>query len=417
MKKRMVSRVVCLLVCITVITVAGTTYAKNASINDRQIATVSNNGIVWLQVNKPIPETSMLDTSWLHYDDGTCEYSYGLADGGYWIHEAIVLTPTELAGYTGAFVSLKVMHGDDLSSNYIAWIYKNVDHPSGDPLAQATVVATGTSPAINDWFYINFTTPYPFNQTDTVWIGVGWHQMNGYTSPIGFDMDTCAVGKSDWTWSSENGATWVELNDWGFPSSWGLWVGIGPFSDTTPPVTTITLTGTIQGGVYIDDVTATLHATDDMSGVNYTKYKIDNGEWDIYSAPVVIRGNGQHTIYYYSMDVAGNQETEKTTIFTIHYPILITINGGLGITMTIKNNGTTPVTNLSWNIDLTGGIILSGKNKHGTITSLGAGNETKVKDFVFGFSRKWHTVIVASAGGTNRNATGTVALLFVFGVK
>ncbi len=410
----MVSTVLCLLLCITVITVAGTTYANNASVNNRQITTESNNGIVWLQANKPIQETSMLDPSWIHYDDGTCEYSYGLVDGGYWLHEAIVLTPTELAGYTGAFVSLKVMHGDALSSDYVAWIYKSLNHPSGDPLTQATVVATGTSPAINDWFYINFTTPYPFNQNDTVWIGVGWDQTYGYSSPIGFDMDTCAVGKSDWTWSSENGAVWVELNDWGFPSSWGLWVSVGPASDTTPPVTTINLAGAMQGGFYITPVQVTLAATDDMSGVNYTMYKVDSGEWTTYTTPFVVSAEGTHIVSYHSVDKAGNIETTKTSPFTIKYPVKITIKGGLGVSATIQNNGTTAVTNMSWSIELNGGSILLGKSKTGTIATLAAGEIATVKDFIFGFGK---TTITVTAGSTEATATATVVLFFVIGVK
>ncbi|GAH74151.1 unnamed protein product, partial [marine sediment metagenome] len=49
--------------------------------------------------------------------------------------------------------------------------------------------------------------------------------------------------------------------------------------DTTPPVTTCALDGEKEGDVYISSVTVTLNATDDMSGVNYTMYCVDRGEW------------------------------------------------------------------------------------------------------------------------------------------
>jgi hypothetical protein len=187
----------------------------------------------------------------------------------------------------------------------------------------------------------------------------------------------------------------------------------GTGGDTVPPVTTCTLAGTMQGGVYITDVTATLTATDDNSGVNFTMYKIDSGAWTVYTAPFVVSGNGAHTIHFYSQDKAGNTETEKTSTFTIQYPIQITIKGGLGITATIKNNGTTALTNLSWSITLDGKLIFVGKSKTGTVATLAAGADTKVKDFVFGFGK---TTITVDAGGVEATATGTVLLFFVVGV-
>jgi hypothetical protein len=185
--------------------------------------------------------------------------------------------------------------------------------------------------------------------------------------------------------------------------------------DTTPPVTTCTLAGTMQGSHYITDVTATLTATDDNSGVNFTKYKIDDAAtWTTYTVPFVVTGNGAHTIHFYSVDKAGNQETEKTSTFTIQYPIIITIKGGLGITATIKNNGTAPVTNLSWTINLSGGIILVGKTKTGAITTLAVGETATVKDFVVGFGK---VTITVTTGTVQATATGTVILFFVIGVK
>jgi len=183
--------------------------------------------------------------------------------------------------------------------------------------------------------------------------------------------------------------------------------------DTTPPVTTCTLSGDMQGGVYTSDVTATLTATDDMSGVNYTMYKVDDGAWTLYTVPFVVSGNGDHVISFYSVDNAGNIETTKTTAFTIHYPILITLAGGLGIKATIKNNGTSPMVNISWSIELSGGVIIVGKTKTGIIPSLGAGNETTVKDIVFGIGKPTITV---TAGGTQVVKTGTVILVFVLGL-
>ena len=207
------------------------------------------------------------------------------------------------------------------------------------------------------------------------------------------------------------------------PTNDGLWYqweiddvvvsGEGGNTDVTPPITTCSLNGAMQGNVYITDVTATLSATDAGSGVNYTMYQVDNGVWNTYTMPFVVTGNGDHTINFYSVDVAGNQETEKTTTFTIQYPIIITIKGGLGVSATIKNNGTVAFTNLSWSINLNGGFILLGKTKTGTIASLAAGETATVKDMVFGFGK---ATIIVTAGDTEKGATGTVLLFFVIGV-
>jgi uncharacterized membrane protein len=156
-----------------------------------------------------------------------------------------------------------------------------------------------------------------------------------------------------------------------------------------------------------------LTATDDMSGVNYTMYKVDEGAWTLYSAPFIVSGNGDHVISFYSVDGAGNIETTKTSAFTIQYPMLITIKGGLGITATIKNNGTSIMTNISWNIELSGGLIFIGKTKTGVIPTLAAGEEKSVKDFVFGIGKPTITV---TAGGVQATATGTVILFFVLGL-
>ena len=187
-------------------------------------------------------------------------------------------------------------------------------------------------------------------------------------------------------------------------------------ADTTPPVTTCTLTGTMNGTVYISDVTVTLTATDDGSGVNYTRYKLDDSDWAAYTVPFVVSANGAHTVLFYSVDIAGNQEAQKTSTFTIQKPValIITIKGGFGISAVINNTGTTDLTNVGWTINLNGGFILLGKTKSGEIPSIAAGAQVTVKDLVFGFGKPTITVTAGTASGT---ATGTVLLFFVLGVK
>ncbi len=191
--------------------------------------------------------------------------------------------------------------------------------------------------------------------------------------------------------------------------------GTGGAVDNTPPITTCTLTGTQEGGVYTSDVTVTLNAIDGQSGVNYTMYKLDSADWNIYTAPFVVTEDGAHTVLFYSVDNAGNQETEKSSTFTIEHPVAveITIGGGLGVSATIKNVGTTDLSNINWSIDLDGKLIFVGKTKSGTIASLAAGAEVTVKDFVVGFGK---TGIAVTAGTEEATASGTALLILVIGV-
>jgi len=90
--------------------------------------------------------------------------------------------------------------------------------------------------------------------------------------------------------------------------------------DTTPPITTHSLSPEMpngENGWYVSDVTVTLNATDDMSGVNSTYYRINNGIWKNYSAPFKVKGNGDYPVEYYSVDNAGNVEEIKQTVIKI----------------------------------------------------------------------------------------------------
>ncbi|MBE3138005.1 MAG: choice-of-anchor J domain-containing protein [Thermoplasmata archaeon] len=192
--------------------------------------------------------------------------------------------------------------------------------------------------------------------------------------------------------------------------------GEGGGADTTPPETHCSFNGTLEGDHYISDVIVTITATDDSSGVNYTKYNLDSGGWTNYTVPFTVTTDGVHVLQCYSVDFAGNVEEAHYCNFTIQHPappITITIKGGLGVSATIKNTGTTALTNISWTITLDGKLIFVGKTKGDTIASLAAGEEVTVKDFVIGFGK---TGIAVEAGATTASATGTVILIFVIGV-
>jgi hypothetical protein len=88
--------------------------------------------------------------------------------------------------------------------------------------------------------------------------------------------------------------------------------------DLNAPTTTGTLSGTSIFGWYSSAVTFTATATDDVSGVDATYYKIDGGSTLRYTGPVTISTNGEHQIEYWSVDNVGNEEVHKfTPVFKI----------------------------------------------------------------------------------------------------
>jgi len=194
-----------------------------------------------------------------------------------------------------------------------------------------------------------------------------------------------------------------------------IWKYVSP--DATPPVTTCTLTGELDGTVYISDVTVALNATDSESGVDHSMYNLDNTTWTRYTAPFVVSSNGTHTVQYYSIDKTGNIETTKTATFVIdHHQIFqITMKGGIGLSLKIKNTGLATRFNVPWSITPSGDHIIVGKEgKSGTLLQLNPGAEVTQKLIIFGFGK---IAITVTVDNTMRNATARLFLFFVFGIK
>jgi len=93
--------------------------------------------------------------------------------------------------------------------------------------------------------------------------------------------------------------------------------GKGFENDTTPPVTTIYFVPPEPNGLnnwYISDIKITLEATDDISGVDFIKYLLDDNDWMIYTSPLIIKSDGYHRITYYAVDKAGNVEQPSEVV-------------------------------------------------------------------------------------------------------
>jgi hypothetical protein len=102
-----------------------------------------------------------------------------------------------------------------------------------------------------------------------------------------------------------------------------------------PPFTTIELTGDEgENGWFVGDVEVTLNVTGGTGGVANTSYRIDGGSWQTYSASFTVFADGVHTVQYYSIDMAGNDEPVRTAEVMIdtEAPETTTdVNGTMGL--------------------------------------------------------------------------------------
>ena len=95
--------------------------------------------------------------------------------------------------------------------------------------------------------------------------------------------------------------------------------------DTIPPNTIIQCDGTSCFTKYNHDVTISFVCQDNLQGTGCkeTKYRIDGGQWKSCAQPdacsdVILLGNGKHQVSFYSVDIQGNQEKEKTITIDIN---------------------------------------------------------------------------------------------------
>lgn len=99
--------------------------------------------------------------------------------------------------------------------------------------------------------------------------------------------------------------------------------GAGPYIDAirvgvldeTAPTTSVDVTGTVQvNGWFGEYPKVTLSATDNSSGVAATYFRVGNvGPWNTYNFPFDFHIEGQSTLYFYSVDNDGNEESPKST--------------------------------------------------------------------------------------------------------
>jgi hypothetical protein len=91
--------------------------------------------------------------------------------------------------------------------------------------------------------------------------------------------------------------------------------------DQTTPATTATLSGPPgDNGSYVGPVTVALAATDNLSGVALTEYRLDGGSWQTYAGSFTVVTDGLHSVDFYSTDIAGNVEATQSLTIDIEVP-------------------------------------------------------------------------------------------------
>ena len=89
--------------------------------------------------------------------------------------------------------------------------------------------------------------------------------------------------------------------------------------DLTAPTTT----SDVPTGWQANPVTVSLSASDNLSGVDYTSYRINSGDW-LNGTEVVFNESGNFTLEFFSLDVAGNQEniSNASVLIDLDAPVL-----------------------------------------------------------------------------------------------
>jgi hypothetical protein len=171
---------------------------------------------------------------------------------------------------------------------------------TGSSVQVTLTPSDATSGILHTWYAIDTGSCYPGN----------YGACNVYTGPF--------------TYSAE-GAHYIyyftEDNAGNFSSEPYEYLYI----DRTLPTTTSSLSGTIySGSIYSTPVQVTLSASDAISGIKKTWYKLDGGGQILYAGPFTVSALGSHNINYWSVDNAGNGE--------VHHNVGFSVKGTPGIT-------------------------------------------------------------------------------------
>jgi len=284
-----------------------------------------------------------------------------------------------------------------------------------------------TGPAINTWYnseqVVSWTVTdngggYP--PTGVAGFTQGWDLIPSdvYSEPTpgvgnsfysGPQFPNATSGWLDFVdYNVSQGCHTVHVQAWNNMGSTAGDMTYGPVCyDTIAPVTAASVSGTLSGGIYISPVTVTLSASDSGSGVAATYYQVDGGATLTYAGPFAVSTTGTHNVVFYSKDIAGNVESNKSTSFTIKSPTSTSVFSssnpstyGTLVTFTatvIQSFGSTALGTVTFKNGATtlGAVALSGGKAAFATSALAAGA---------------HSITAAYSGSGNDVASTSAAL-------
>jgi hypothetical protein len=141
--------------------------------------------------------------------------------------------------------------------------------------------------------------------------------------------------------------------------------------DASAPLTQAAAAGTAgTNGWHLGTVQVSLAATDPLSGVQITYYKIDGGTTKTYSVPFSVTGVGSHTVNFWSVDKATNTESMRSLVVKIDTSKPTVTSSA---TPANANKSSNPVTvTVSGRVtDTTSGVLQSGSATFNVIDEYG----------------------------------------------
>src|SRR5579859_6656284 len=201
--------------------------------------------------------------------------------------------------------------------------------------APTTTAALSGTLAASGWY----TTPVTVNlsavdnPTNLANSGVAatWYKppSGGWTKLVGSSFTLNTAGTNTYSYYSVDNAGNTEV-----PTTKTLQI------DNVAPVSTYLLSGTQRNGWFTSTVTFQMSASDATSGVAHKWAQVDGGAWQDLGAGngpanlIVPLASGTHSVTYYSCDVAGNCEAQRTASVPMDITpptTTATLTGNLGL--------------------------------------------------------------------------------------
>ncbi len=247
-----------------------------------------------------------------------------------------------------------------------------------------------------------------------------WQYLQGGAMMVTCYPKTCFAYNDGLRWS--NWGNWTQHPGLAIDHFWGetpLFYHLTHVSDTTPPFTSISLSGSSgTKGWYISPVNVTLSATDG-SGLNWTKYRLDNGSWQTYTLKVSLPTDGRHIFEYYSQDTVGNTEANKKADIWIDQAAPVSNATVIGTNVTIISSDASSgvkitryvIDNSSWNeYNHTFDVSTAGNHTVKFYSSDNAGNVEDIRSIWVNNSNN------GGSDGTDANAQGFPPEIVALGV-